>query len=122
MLAFALAGKGGLLKLALDKGEINLTAYATKGDQGLHWVTVINQDLSRDARLEVALPGGYSSPEAFWLSAPSAESKDQVTFAGAEVSADGKWTPGAAGPVSVKGRVAGLTVPHASAVVLRLRQ
>lgn len=46
MLAFAMAGKGGLLKLALDKGEINLTAYATKGDQGLLWGTGVNKDLS----------------------------------------------------------------------------
>ena len=34
MLAFAMAGNGDLLKLTLDKGDINLSAYATKDRTG----------------------------------------------------------------------------------------
>ena len=121
MLAFALAGKGNLLKATLDKGDVNLTAYATKDEHGAVWLTAINKDFALDATLEISLPRGCSSAAAFWLRAPAVEAKDHVTFAGAEVAADGQWTPGAAEPVTVKDRTAALLVPHASAVVLRLR-
>lgn len=122
MLAFAMAGKGDLLKLTLDKGEINLSAYGTRDEQGILCVTVINKDLSRDANLEVALPGGYNAADAFWLRAASVESKEHVTFAGAKVSADGKWAPAEPERVAVKEGMARVTVPHASAVVLRPRR
>lgn len=121
ILAFAMAGKGDLLKLALDKGDINLSSYATRDARGGLWITVVNKDLSRDAMVEVALPEGYSTAEVFRLRAPSAESKDQVTFAGAEVSADGTWTPGAAEKVTLQERSARLLVAHASAAVVHLR-
>jgi hypothetical protein len=122
MLAFAMAGNGDLVKLALEKADINLTAYATRDEDGILWVTVINKDRARDANLEAGLPNGYAAADAFRLRAPSVESKDHVTFAGAEVSADGSWTPGVPERVPVKDGVARLTVPHASAVVLRMRQ
>ena len=46
----------------------------------------------------------------------------KVTFAGAEVSAEGQWTPGPSEKVAVKEGAARLVVPHISAVLLRLRQ
>jgi len=120
MLAFAQAGKGALLKLALAKPDINLTAYATKDSKGVLWITLVNKDLERDAQVELSLPEGYSGPEVFRLSAPSASSRDHVTLAGSEVSADGKWTPGPPEKIAVTTGVAGLRVPRASAALLRL--
>jgi len=120
MLAFAMAGKGDLLKLNLDRGDINLSAYATKDDRGFLWVTVVNKDFSRDAAVEVVLPETYKAAASFRLKAPSMESKNQVTFAGAEVSANGKWKPKSPDKVTVDGGAAHLLVSHASAVVLRL--
>ena len=121
MLAFALAGKGDLLKLTLDKGDINLSAYATRDEPGLFWITVVNKDLSQDAGLVIGLPAGYATAAAFRLTAPSVNSQDQITFAGAEVSADGKWSAGPPERISVIAGEARLQVPHASAVLLRLK-
>jgi hypothetical protein len=57
MLAFAMSGKGELMKLTLDKTDINLSAYATRDEQGFLWVTVVNKDFARDAMVEAALLG-----------------------------------------------------------------
>jgi hypothetical protein len=122
MLAFALAGKGELLKLSLEKTGVNLTAYAARNPDGLFWLTVINKDFGRDAEMEFTLPEGYLSAAAFRLSAPSMESKDHVTLAGAEVSADGTWTPGPPEQVNVAHGIVHFAVPHAGAVLLQMRR
>jgi hypothetical protein len=118
MLAFAMAGKGKLLNLALQTYGINISAYATSDDAGHLWITVVNKDLARDAIVETGLPIGYFGATAFHLSAPSVESKDHVTLAGAEVSADGAWTPGPPERVSTKSQTARLQVPHGSAILV----
>jgi hypothetical protein len=121
MLAFATAGKGDMAPLALEKGDVNLSAYATKDAQGSVWLTVVNKDFSRDATVRTAIPGSYRTAEAFRLVAPSIESKDQVTFAGTQVSEDGKWTPGPPERIAINGGTVTLPVPHASAAVILLR-
>ena len=122
MLAFALAGKGELLRTVLDKeGEINLSAYATR-DGGKIWVIVVNKDLACDAALTLTLPEGYSGPEGFRLEAPLVNSTDGVTLAGAKVSADGQWAAGRPEKVLVTGRSARFNVPHTSALLLRLQR
>ncbi len=121
MLAFALAGKGDLVKLSLDQGPVNLSAYATKDGTGSLWITVINKDFSQDADVEATLPAGYATATAFRLQAPTLESQDHVTLAGTEVAADGKWAPGPSEPVAVKEGALRLPLPHASAVLLRLQ-
>jgi len=122
MLAFAMAGKGALLKLTLNKSKINLSAYATMDEQGCFWITVVNKDLSSDAMVRLALPEGHWDWEAYRLAAPSVESKDHVTFTGAEVSADGKWTPRESERLAAKEDRAEMLVAHASAVLVCLRR
>jgi alpha-L-arabinofuranosidase len=123
MLAFSLAGKGDLLKLTLDtKGEINLSAYATRDEQGSLWITVVNKDLSRDAAVAIALPSDYAAPEVFRLEAPAVTSTNQVSLAGTEVSSEGEWSPGSLKKITVKAGIAEVSVPHASAVLLRLER
>jgi hypothetical protein len=122
MLAFSMAGKGDLLELAMNKTDINLSAYATKPNQKFIWITIINKDLVNNAVVHVTLPEGYSSPEAFWLKAPSVKSKNHVTLAGTQVSANGTWKPGALEKIATNGTTAHLVVPHTSAVLLRLKQ
>lgn len=119
MLAFALAGKGELLRTVLDKqAEINLSAYATR-DSGSLWVIVVNKDLASDADLALTVPKGYTGAEAFRLEAPSVTSTDGVTLAGAKVSPEGRWT-GLPEKILVRGRSAHLSLPHISALLLRL--
>jgi hypothetical protein len=120
LLAFGMAGKGEMLKLTLEKTVINLSAYATRDPERNLWITIVNKDFNSDAAVEAALPQGYSSAAVFRLSAPSMESKDHVTLAGAQVSAQGAWTPGPPEKVSVENQTVRLPVPHASAVLLRI--
>jgi len=56
------------------------------------------------------------------LGAPTAESKDHVTLAGVEVSANGQWTPGPPEKLAVETNIVRLQVPHASAVLLQLQR
>ena len=121
MLAFAMAGKGSLVKLTASDTPLNLSAYATKSGDGPVWVTIINKDLSRAATIELTPPAGCTMAEVFRLAAPSAQSKSDVTLAGARVSPDGTWAPGAAEKIVVAGNIPALTLPAASAALVRLR-
>jgi hypothetical protein len=120
MLTFAMAGKGELLKLALEKTDINVSAYATRDRDGMLWITVLNKDFTRDVNVEIALPENYSKAAAYRLNAPSMESKDHVTLAGVEVSADGTWTSPTPEPLAAANQAVPISLSHASAVLIRL--
>lgn len=122
MLAFAMSGHGELLESTLGKTAINLSAYATRNGRRELWVTIVNKDRTHDAMIETTKLDGYASIEVFRLSAPSVESTDHVTLAGAEVSGKGKWSAGRPEKCSVKDGLISLRVPHASAALLRLRR
>src|SRR5262249_35074873 len=115
MLAFAMAGKGDLVKLTRSHTTVNVSAYATRSARGPIWVTIVNKDLSRAVAIEIVLPGGCSKAEAYRLMAPSVESRDQVTLAGTQVLAEGTWSPRAAEKITVNGEVASLRLRAASA-------
>lgn len=116
MLAFSLAGRGELVKSTLDKGAgINLSAYATKDARGVVREMVINKDVSRDAQVTLALPGNYIVRQAMRLEAPSITSTNRVSLGGAEVSADGEWTPK---KIAVETGAIEFAVPHASALLV----
>jgi len=121
MLAFSIAGVGDLLKTSVSKTEVNVKAYATKNSKGELWVTVVNKDLSKPAKVELAVPASYSMSDCFRLTAPSVESRDQVTLAGAEVSAEGTWKPAQTEAVPVKNGNTHFKVPATSAALIRLR-
>lgn len=123
MLAFALAGRGDLLKLTLDtQDEINFCAYATKDDRGSLWLTMVNKDLSADAEVTIALPANCARAEVFRLEAPAVTSTNQVRLAGTEVSSKGKWTPGSAHRIHATAGSVEISAPHASAVILHLQR
>jgi hypothetical protein len=118
MLAFAMAGHGSIIKADVPKADINLTAFASKNDDGAICLTVINKDMTQDATIECAPPIAGGKAEAFRLIGPSIDSTTGVIFAGASVAEDGNWTAGAPEVVELSNGVARLTVPHGSAVVL----
>lgn len=122
MLAFSLAGNGDLVKLTMDKTNINLSAYATKDNSGYLWITLVNKDLEQNAKVEITLPEAYEEATSYWLKAPSVKNKDEVTLAGAPVSADGTWTPRSLKKMEVKNGNTQLMVPQTSAVLLRFQQ
>ena len=118
MLAFALAGRGRLIHVRLEKPALNLTAYATTDSQGALWLTVINKDLQASAEIEITLPLGYADADVFRLRAPAVDSADQITLGGAEVSSDGTWGAGRLETVPTGRGLAELQVPAASAALL----
>lgn len=120
MLAFAMAARGDLLKLTTSDTDVNVSAYATRSAGGPVWITIVNKDIARQVAIEIGLPGGFSKAEAYRLTAPSCESRGQVTLAGAEVLSGGTWSPGPAEQVPVNMEVASLRLPAASAVFVRL--
>ncbi len=122
MLAFSIAGVGDVLKTSVSKTEVNVKAYATRNSKGELWVTVINKDLSKPAKVELTVPASYSSCDCFRLTAPIAESKDHVTLAGAEVSPEGTWKPDQIEAVPMKSGNIQFNVPATSATLIRLRK
>ncbi len=120
MLAFAMAGRGEVIKATVAKSGINLSAYATRDERGTIYLAAINKDLAQDAVIECPLPAGCKAAEAYRLQAPSVDAKSDVTFAGASVADDGSWTPGPAEAVPVRAGVIRYAVPHASAAVLKI--
>ena len=121
MLAFSIAGVGDVLKISVSQSEVNLKAYATRNSKGELWVTVINKDLSKPARIELAVPASYSTSDCFRLAAPTVESKKQVTLADAEVSPEGTWKPSRTEAVELKNGSAYFDVPATAAALIHLR-
>jgi len=119
MLAFAMAGHGRLLKTSVDKGDVNLAAYATRDGSGSIYLTVINKDLAQDVTIECPLPAGCKTVEAYRLSAPAPDARTGITFAGRAVSDDGSWALAIPAAVPVVAGVARPALPHASAAVLK---
>jgi hypothetical protein len=120
LLAFAMASHGDLIKTTCDKSDLNLSTYATRAADGTTWLVVINKDLKSDAAVEAAIPEGTKSAEAFRLTAPAIDSKTDTAFAGATVGDDGTWHPGKGEPVLVTGRTVHVTVPHATAALIKI--
>jgi hypothetical protein len=120
MLAFAMAGRGDMVHLAFSSTNINLTAYATKDASGALWLTAIDKDFARSARIQLDLPSGYHKAEIFRLTAPSMRTLDRVTFAGSKVSEDGSWSPRPPETNSVSDGVLLLKVSSASAAVVKI--
>jgi hypothetical protein len=116
MLAFATAMSGchQVLPLDFDAKGINLTAYAL-GDNGKpRSVVVINRDGMQDAHLSFA-ELGTGTVIALRMTAPSPNSKTDVTFGGAAVAPDGRWK--AKTQEHIRDGV--VAIPKMSAIVLR---
>lgn len=114
MLAFATAQAGCTHSIALDMpgGTDGLTAYALGNEAKPKSIVLINRS-AVDMQVSVAgLRIGKGS--AMRLTGESAESKTGITFAGAAVDTNGRWT--AKSKEAVKGPT--LLVPKMSAVVL----
>ena len=127
MLAFALAGNGFLFKTTLElDSPVNLTAYAAQPVYGPYegaiWLTLVNKDLATDARVSFTLPTGFTRAECDRLQAPSAESKEGVTLAGAAINADGHWPTVLPLPELLPSKDCRITVtvPRASAALIHL--
>lgn len=118
MLAFAQAGRGTRIATQYDESALNLRAYAVKDSAGRVVVTLVNKETSTNAIVSVAISGHFATGSVIRLEGPSLESKTGVTFGGAEVSAEGKWSPQKSEKISLKRGTFEVRVPAASAAIL----
>jgi hypothetical protein len=119
MFAFAMASRGERLPLKLDPVTLNLTAYAVRSGGGEVWLTVVNKD-ARDAHVRATCPG-VTGAHAVRLTAPSITSKEGVLLGESPVASDGRWNPRQWEPVRVTSGEMEITIPGATAALLRMR-
>ena len=123
--AFDLGGHGSLLPVTLSSPEkTNITAYATRADDGGVYLTVINKEIGTAARrVLIAQPkdSRFGRAESMSLEVKNhdAAATEGFTLGGAAISHDGAWE-GKWIPASTDGEAITLLVPNTSAVVLHL--
>jgi hypothetical protein len=94
MLAFVAAGAEGaeMLSIEITGSASELTAYAVSKQGLLRSIVILNWNQAN--QISVSLAGlGLQSAQVLRLTAPSLTSKDGVRFGGAEVDAQGRWSP-----------------------------
>jgi hypothetical protein len=115
MLAFAAAAAEGgeMLPVELVGTASKVTAYAIRKQGRLRSVVILNWN--QTDQVSVSLAGlSLQSAQVLRLTAPNLTSKDGVSFAGAEVDAQGRWSPKSEERLQSDS----IALPAASAVVL----
>ena len=117
LLAFAQVGAGEQLGVNVQRGAVNLTAYAVRRGDGRVTLVVINKDLTRDATVTVS-GAPRTGAQVMRLAAPSASALKDVRLGGAAVDGEGRWTGARHEPVRNTNGRAVLNVPAASAALV----
>ncbi|MEY4271868.1 MAG: hypothetical protein RL250_734 [Verrucomicrobiota bacterium] len=117
LLFFSQAAQGRLVS-STSRCEANFVAHATRGADGKLRVTLLNKDLTRTVEAQIDLGGAFKSAQLLRLAAPGADATEGVTFAGAAVTAEGKWTPRTVETISLAAGRTAVTIPSASAALL----
>jgi hypothetical protein len=81
-------------------------------------VTLINKDLAQPVAAQLDLGAAFKTGQVLRLTAPSVDATEGVTFAGAAVTAEGKWTPQTTAPLTFTAGKATVTLPPASAALV----
>ncbi len=102
--------------------SVNLAAHAVLADDGTLSVVLINKDRKRSVKARIAGAGPYTRGTVLRLTAPSLEAQTGITFGGHAVGADGSWTPGAGEAIRRHGRVFQVSLPAASALLVRFEK
>ncbi|NBP40953.1 MAG: hypothetical protein EBV34_21490 [Betaproteobacteria bacterium] len=124
---FELGGHGDLLPVEVEKNteKVNLVAYGVMESPGVVKVTLINREYGskgRAAEVEIEVGKAVEKAETITMSQRDGDIAQVggVTVGGEEIKEDGKWA-GAWRSLGqgVNGTTATVSVPSASAVVLR---
>ncbi len=115
MLAFALATRDApdVYATALPLAGGDIRAYALGKAGRLRSVVLINRSVERSVRISLPM-APWDNFTAVRLSAPSLDSRTDITLGGASMDASGAWSP--ASEPSLHGKV---DLPAGSAVILR---
>ena len=119
LLAFAEV-RGERIATTFNPGDVNLTAYATRRDGDGIFLTVINKDMTRDARIEALTATTVRRARIKRLIGPSLTATDGIKFGGMSVEPDGKWRGGQQDAVELEEGKVLVDVPAASAAVILL--
>ena len=118
LLLFHAASSGRVVPITLAAGGIDLNAYAVLASDGTLRVTVVNEDASHDATVSITPGSAYVRALALRLTAPALDSTTGFMLGGAEVAADGTWSPAEIETLSASAGVYSIGVPSGSAVVV----
>jgi hypothetical protein len=117
LLFFSQAAQGRLVA-SETKCAANFVAHAVRGADGKLRVTLLNKDLTQPVAVQLDLGAAFKTGQVLRLTAPSADATEGVTFAGAAVTAEGKWSPRTTEPLPVATGKATVTLPPASAALV----
>jgi hypothetical protein len=94
LLAFALGGRGSLLRTTFESAPDALRAYATRSGRDALVLTLINKAAAA-ATVEVHLQAaaGVHTASIVRLSAPAVDAKQDIRIGGARLTPQGHWTP-----------------------------
>jgi hypothetical protein len=118
MLANQLAGDE-MLDVQVNMQGVNATAYASKHNRGFK-VAIFNKDESRPLDLSIHVPHRVQTATAWRMQAPSLDSTEGVSLAGAEIAAHAQWSPKTVEPIELQHGAPRIQVPAASAALLFL--
>jgi hypothetical protein len=121
MLAFAQGIDGELVDGKLGTGNFNLDGYATLRRDKQLCITLINKEPSLDATVTIEPTLSFRNGSVLRLSAPSLESKSDVSFGGAIVKSDGTWHANGEEKIRASDGKVLLRLPAASAAVLVMK-
>jgi hypothetical protein len=117
MLLFASAGRGWLVPI--HQQGTSLRAFAVRGTGGERRVILINKDLTQNAHVRISTTGQKAT--ILRLTAPSADSKTDITFGGASVGPNGDWAPNLKESKTLESNRFLVELPAASAAVVQIQ-
>ena len=121
MLLVSQVGVGNMLPTSVSAGSLNFTAYTIAPTDGSTNVVLVNKDATNGVAVSVDVGTAVGAANVVFLQAPSLTSKTGVTFAGAEVTSTGEWSPQPAFALPVSGNVVSVVVPPATAALVRAK-
>lgn len=93
MLMFSQLVETSFIPCILESQGLNMTAYASIARNEEIRIAIVNKELARAVQVRVNVRPAYSKSYALRLTAPSVNSKTDVTLGAAQVSANGSWNP-----------------------------
>jgi hypothetical protein len=121
MLAFRDGAVGGKIIPATiynPRAYDNCSVYACANVNGTYSVTLINKEDSKNFSFTIQLSQTASSIQVSRLAAPSITATTGTTFGGAEINADGSFTPPRAVEQTINSKTFVVNVPAGSAAVV----
>ena len=117
MLFFKAGSKGKIIPLDLNARGLKVNAYACRSNDGTIYVSIINKEAATAASIQIHTGKLISSETIQRLKAPSLSSTEEITFAGAAVSANGTFSPQHSENGVITGSTLEVDLPAASALI-----